>query len=265
MSPARHRTLVASAALAALLGSATPALADPAPAPAPALTRAPIAPSEPETDAPHSAPAGPHGGVMHGTSSNWSGYAATGAKFTAVSASWIQPTVICTSTDRWSSFWVGLDGDGSRSVEQTGSEADCSSGSPVYYSWYEMYPAYPVSYREPVRAGDHFTASVTTNGSGSFTLKLSDITQGWTHSVSRTLRGAKLASAEVIAEAPSDFLGPLPLADFDTVSFTDATANGRPIGHFSPENITMLSHGTTLATTSALTGGNAFSVTWKHS
>ncbi len=231
MSPGPHRSLVVSAALAALLGGATPALADPAPALS--VVRAPIAPSEPDPNRPQTV--GSHGGVVHGTSGNWSGYAATGATFTSVSAAWVQPTVTCTRTDTWSSFWVGLDGDGS-----------------------------PVSYRDPVQAGDHFTASVTTDGSGSFTLKLSDTTQGWTHAVSRTLSGAALASAEVIAEAPSSLLGPVPLADFGTVSFTDATANGKPIGSFSPEKITMATRGRTLATTSDLTGGNAFTVTWKH-
>src|SRR5438105_2174985 len=70
--------------------------------------------------------------VLHSTSGNWSGYAATGGGFTSVSASWVQPAVSCTSKTTYSSFWVGIDGDGSNSVEQTGSEADCSGGRAVY-------------------------------------------------------------------------------------------------------------------------------------
>ncbi|MFE0458778.1 G1 family glutamic endopeptidase [Kitasatospora sp. NPDC058965] len=244
----RHLTL--ATALAAVLAGAAPAVAAPAPVHAPLIR---TSPHPDET------------GLTHGTSSNWSGYAATGHQFTSVSASWIQPTAHCTAQDTWSSFWVGLDGDGSNSVEQTGSEVDCSSGRPQYYSWYEMYPAYPVNYNDPVDAGDHFTASVTAGTRGSFTLVLSDTTKGWSHTVHRTLRNARLASAEVVAEAPSTLAGPLPLTDFGTVGFTAATADGHPLGSFAPEQITMARGGTTLVTVSPLTGGTDFTAAWQHS
>src|SRR5450755_4908524 len=98
-------------------------------------------------------------------STNWSGYAATGANgaFKSVSASWTEPTGKCTSrrSAQYSSFWVGLDGFNSGSVEQTGTDVDCSGRTPVYYGWYEMYPAFPVNYTNTVRPGDHFSASVT--------------------------------------------------------------------------------------------------------
>ncbi|MFD7901840.1 G1 family glutamic endopeptidase [Kitasatospora sp. NPDC059747] len=252
MSIARRRTsrralVASSAALLTVLGGAAPALA----ATAPAIVQAPL---------------GHHGGgVLRSTSSNWAGYAATGGKFTSVSASWVQPSVSCSGSDTWSSFWVGIDGDGSNSVEQLGTEADCSGGSPVYSSWYEMYPAYPVNFSNSVRPGDRFTASVTTNGSGSFTLTLSDTTQGWKRSVNKTLRSAALASAEVIAEAPSSSTGVLPLSNFGTVGFSGATANGQSLSAAGASSITMASGSTTKATTSGLSGGGAFSVTWKHS
>ncbi|MGK4585481.1 G1 family glutamic endopeptidase [Kitasatospora sp. HPMI-4] len=250
----RRRTAV-SAAVLATLANAAPALAVSGSLP----LQAPMA----ATARPH---VGPHGGgLRNSTSGNWSGYAATGSKFTSVTASWVQPAGKCTSATTYSSFWIGLDGDGSNSVEQTGSEVDCSGGSPQYYSWYEMYPAYPVNFSNTVRAGDHFTAGVTTNGSGSFTLTLSDTTQGWSHTVNSTLKSAALASAEVIAEAPSSSTGVLPLTDFGTAAFTSATANGQSIGNFSPDRITMASGSTTKATTSALSGGQNFSVTWNHS
>ncbi|WP_441248013.1 G1 family glutamic endopeptidase [Kitasatospora sp. McL0602] len=252
----RRRLLAVSAAAVTVLTSAAPALAAPV---LPALVQAPMITTG---TAPHLA--GQPADARNSTSSNWSGYAATGARFTSVSASWVQPSASCTGTDTWSSFWIGLDGDGSNSVEQTGSEVDCSSGSPQYYAWYEMYPAYPVNFSNTVRPGDHFTSTVSTNGSGTFTLQLSDTTQGWTRAVNKTLRNAALASAEVIAEAPSSSSGPLPLTNFGKVSFSNATANGQPIGSYSPDNITMAAGSTTKATTSGLSGGNAFSVTWKH-
>jgi hypothetical protein len=190
----------------------------------------------------------------------------TGGRYTSVSASWTQPAVNCSVTPTgWSSFWVGLDGDTSGTVEQTGTEADCSSGQAVYSAWYEMYPKFPTNYSDTVAPGDHFTASVTTNGSGSFTLTLSNTTRGWTRTTTARLKSAKLASAEVIAEAPSSSGGVLPLADFGTASFSGATANGTQFGSLSGlDRIDMVSGGTTKASTSAISGGS-FSVTWKHS
>ena len=135
-------------------------------------------------------------------SQNWSGYAAHGKTYKKISANWVEPTGHCTSSRTFSSFWVGLDGFGSRTVEQTGSEVDCSGGHAQYFGWYEMFPAFPVNFSNPVRPGDHFTGSVTFTGGGHYTLVLKDTTQGWSHTIKKTLASAKNSSAEVIAEAP---------------------------------------------------------------
>jgi hypothetical protein len=128
-----------------------------------------------------------------------------------------------------------------------------------------MYPKYPVNYRDTVHAGDQFTASVTTDGRGGFTLVLSDTTRGWSHTATARLKSAKLGSAEVIAEAPSSSGGVLPLADFGTVGFSGATANGTSFSNLSGlDKINMVSGSTTKASTSNISGGN-FSVTWQHS
>jgi Peptidase A4 family len=197
-------------------------------------------------------------------SSNWSGYASQKGPFTSVSASWVQPAGSCTSARTYSSFWVGLDGDGSNTVEQTGSEVDCRSGKPVYYAWYEMFPAFPVNYPGAVHPGDHISASVTAAGSR-YTLVLSDVTQGWSKTTVKTLASAKKHSAEVIAEAPSSSGGVLPLTNFGTVGFTAALANGTPIGNIGGVSITMKSGTTLKAQPSALTSGQNFTVTWHHS
>ena len=200
------------------------------------------------------------------TSTNWSGYAVTGGRYTTVSASWTVPAVSCSAT-AYSSFWVGIDGDTSNTVEQTGTDSDCNGSTPTYYAWYEMYPKFPVNYSDTVHAGDKFTASVTTNGSGTFTLTISDTTRGWSHTTNANLKKAKLASAEVIAEAPSGSGGVLPLANFGTVSFTGATVNGAALTSSTPgiDAITMTtSSGTVKAQPSSISNGS-FSVTWKHS
>jgi hypothetical protein len=202
------------------------------------------------------------------TSTNWSGYAATGGTYTTVSSSWTEPTGTCSSGDQYSSFWVGLDGYGSDSVEQTGSEVDCNGRTPEYYSWYEMYPANPVNFSNAVRPGDGFTGSVTYTGGSSFTLKLSDTTEGWSHTVTKTLSEAARSSAEVIAEAPccTDGGGSLPLADFTKVSFTGATVDGSPIGNSNPVGIDMVSaNGVQEDSISSLTSGKNLSATWLNS
>ena len=202
------------------------------------------------------------------TSSNWSGYANTGGTFTDVKGSWTQPSASCSGGQTaYSSFWVGIDGDTTNTVEQTGTDADCSSGSPRYYAWYEMYPKFPVNLSNPVSPGDHISAEVKYNGSGKFTLTISDSTRGWTFSTNQTSRKAKLGSAEWIAEAPSSSGGVLPLANFGSVSFSNCTANGLSISsNPNPDAITMASGVTTKAVPSGLGGGGtSFSVTWKHS
>lgn len=208
----------------------------------------------------------PNHKIGHSTSSNWAGYDVTGGTYTTVSASWTQPAVNCSITPTgWSSFWVGLDGDTSNTVEQTGTEADCSSGRAVYSAWYEMYPKFPKTYPNPVAPGDHFSATVTSDGRGSFTLTLSDTTRGWTQTTTARLKSAKLASAEVIAEAPSSSGGVLPLADFGSVGFSGATVNGAPLTSSTPgiDPITMAAGSTMKAQPSSLSNGS-FSVAWTH-
>src|SRR6476659_1235467 len=166
----------------------------------------------------------PNNRITRSTSTDWAGYSATGSTFQSVSATWTQPSVSCTSTNAYSSFWVGLDGDGSNTVEQTGTDADCSSGKPVYYAWYEMYPRFPVNLSLAIRPGDTISASVTTDGHGNFTLTIRDTTTAKSFTTTQRLKHARLASAEVIAEAPSSG-GVLPLADFGSVGFSAATVN----------------------------------------
>lgn len=207
----------------------------------------------------------PNKKISQSTSSNWSGYSAINGRYTSVSANWIQPTATCTSATTYSSLWVGLDGDGSNTVEQTGTSADCSGGVAKYYAWYEMYPKFPVNLSLAVRPGDSLSGSVTTDGNGRFTLTINDNSTGQSFTTTQRSRRASLASAEAIAEAPSSSGGVLPLTNFGTVNFSSTTVNGKPIGNFNPDKIDMVSGSTVKAQTSALSGGTTFSVTWKHS
>ena len=161
---------------------------------------------------------------------------------------------------------MGLDGYSSSSVEQTGTDADCSRAKPVYYGWYEMYPAYPVNFSNTVRPGDAMSASVTFSGSSTYTLVLRDTTQGWTQTIVKSQTGLARSSAEVITEAPSSSRGVLPLADFGTVSYSTSSANGTSLGSQSPVEIIMVNtSGADKDSTSSISGGGAFSNTWLRS
>jgi hypothetical protein len=206
--------------------------------------------------------------VTHSDSLNWSGYAAVPGTFTEASATWTQPAVTCASNETsYSSVWVGIDGDGSSTVEQTGTEADCSSGQARYYAWTEMYPKFPSVVSSNVSAGDQLSAKVTTSR-GFFTLVITDSSKGWSFTTTAKRNSAALYSAEVIVEAPSSRSGVLPLADFGTVNISAAMANNSPIGGFAPnlDTLTMVtSGGTVKAKPSSLSSsGTAFSVAWQH-
>ena len=205
------------------------------------------------------------------SSTNWSGYATYNATFTDVKGSWTQPAASCSKT-AYSSFWVGIDGYKSSSVEQIGTDSDCSGSSPKYYAWYEMYPNPMVTISGfAVQPGDVISAEVSVSGS-TYTLTLSS-SSGAHFSASQST-SASNASAEWVAEAPSScFLvcRVLPLANFHTVNFTGSytTANGvvGSISAFTNDKIVMASQGGTVkAQPSALSAdGTGFSVTWKHS
>jgi Peptidase A4 family len=104
------------------------------------------------------------------TSPNWSGYAINdtnnpfAAPKTYVYGSYIVPTAqqafgTCSSTEVYSSQWIGIDGLNSSDVFQAGSEADatCSGGvTNAYYApWYEWYPNSEVRITNfPISPGD---------------------------------------------------------------------------------------------------------------
>lgn len=169
------------------------------------------------------------------TSSNWSGYAVTTSGVTEVDGSWtvpaLQPGSCVAGNDQYSSFWVGIDGFNSNSVEQTGTDSDCVNGVPQYYAWYEFYP-HPAFYAgttlRSINPGDVITAKVTFSNAkgGVFTVTITDTSLGRKGtSFSTTARmNAKRTSAEWIAEAPSGSGGVLSIANFGTVNFSGSHA-----------------------------------------
>lgn len=157
------------------------------------------------------------------TSSNWAGYAVTGAdgSVTDAKGSWIVPTVICSAgaPDSYSAFWVGIDGYSSNTVEQIGIDANCVGGSPQYDAWYEFYPHWPVFINTVrVQPRDTISAEIKAGAKGQFTVSLTNITSSQAFSITSKMPSARQSSAEWIVEAPSSS-SVLPLANFNLGEF----------------------------------------------
>jgi hypothetical protein len=161
-----------------------------------------------------------------------------------VKGSWKVPAIkgACPSSTQYASFWVGIDGYDSNTVEQIGTDSDCLNASPVYYAWYEFYPHnFHYVPHMPIEPGDIMSAEVSYS-TGEFTVSITDVTSGKSWSTTHTMSNAKRSSAEWIIEATSSGSRIFPLADFGTVDFgyrsekvslpCEATVNGAsgPIG-----------------------------------
>ena len=140
---------------------------------------------------------------------------------------WVEPSVTCNQSALYAP-WLGIDGFGDQTVEQTGVQTQCSGGMAKVSGWYEMYPAAPHYYGSPASIGDHFTASVKYVGDGTYKLTLTDNTKGWSHTVTQSL-SAQNASAEAIIEAPGGFPG-IP----GGVTFTGVKVDGQLLSTFNP-------------------------------
>jgi len=217
------------------------------------------------------------------TSTNWSGYAVTGASgsVTDVKGSWIVPAIqgVCSSTNQYASFWVGIDGFSSNTVEQIATDSDCQNGVPTYYAWFEFYPHPSFTVNSvAIHPGDAISAEVNFAG-GRFTVSLTNESTGQSFSTSAKVNSAHRSSAEWIVEAPYSG-GILPLADFGTSFFgmdhtrvsstcyaTESGTTG-PIGSFSSNvEITMVtSSGAPKAVPSTLVdNGTSFTDAWMSS
>jgi hypothetical protein len=210
-------------------------------------------------------PAAAHTPFLHGkndTSTNWAGWVVDGAThaFTTVESTFTLPKVTCTGEGD-TSFWVGMDGDTSSSVEQIGASGDCDGTTPDYYSWWEMYPAGVHELTNTTKPGDVFDAKVTYSGSGKYALFLNDKTEGWTVTKNETSTSAKDNSAEVIFEAAGPTSDAVP--KFSTVTMSDSLVNGSYIGSQSPLGLDLARNGHSLVTAGTVDSTGDFAFTWK--
>lgn len=184
----------------------------------------------------------------------WYGYVVTGSTYTSTTADWTMPSLACVTNDAYVAIWTGLDGYSSDTAEQVGAEAYCSGGTAYYFGWYDLYPAAPVDFSSTLKPGDRLEAAVTYDGAQEFTVMLSDVTRGWSHTVNQSLAAAARTSAETVVEVPAD----LSCAPAQTLAaFTGDTVNGSPLGSQDPVKVT----GTNPHIIVSAVSGKTFSVT----
>lgn len=206
-------------------------------------------------------------------STNWSGHAVLGERFTSASGSWRVPEVRHSSGStvrQVSSTWVGIGGvDGDETLIQLGTlqEVD-TQGNPSYSAWYEILPAASVPIPGfPVHPGDLIEASLSCAPTSlpftkqKWILKPVNVTRSQTWKLDITYKSS-LLTAEWIMEA-STFDGKIStLPDYGEVVFSHARANNKnPHVALSRTGITMVDDANhRISCPSNASGGDTFRV-----
>jgi len=200
--------------------------------------------------------------VFNDASLNWAGYYVKGTGIGFANATWTVPTVVNTVSG-YSSAWVGIGGVNGNGLIQTGTEQDCSTSTatagelryhgpviqdkpisggskgggggstscnPVYYAWWETYPANAEQKitSMTISPGDQMNAQlIQTATPGVWTIYLVDMTHFQTFSTTVTFSPDQ-TTAESIIERPS-LCSPhscklTNLADFQTINFVKSVS-----------------------------------------
>jgi hypothetical protein len=196
---------------------AAPGVAAPTPVPAQPTPQAPV----------------PAVGVGANTSHNWSGYAATGAGYTGVTGTWTVPQPRVSGAPGVGATWVGIGGVSGHDLIQAGTQDVAAGGGQAQFqTWIEMLPQASQQVPLAVEPADSVTVSINEQGAGTgvWHISMKNNTSGQTYQTSVNYTSSE-SSAEWIEEAPSGSSGVLPLDQFNSVSFSAASAmqNGQPV------------------------------------
>src|SRR2546426_3702807 len=156
------------------------------------------------------------------SSSNWSGYAASGGTFTSVTATWTVPTVSATSPGA-DATWVGIGGLESQDLIQAGTQAMVDGTGVAYTAWIEMLPQSSRDVPLSVTAGDSVTVTISPENGEDSRIAMKNNTTGGTYNVTVQYTSSN-SSAEWVQEAPSVGRGLVSLDQFGTVRFSAASA-----------------------------------------
>jgi len=199
------------------------------------------------------------------TSSNWSGYSATGGKYTSVTGTWTVPTVTAAIPGA-DATWVGIGGIDASDLIQAGTQATVSGGEVAYEAWIEMLPASSRPVSLSVSAGDSVTVTITQKAAVDWTIQMRNNTTGQAYNTSVKYTSSS-SSAEWVQEAPSAGRGMIPLDDFGTLRFSGASAvrDGQSLAlkALNPQAITMINGARQPLAQPSVIGadGSSFSVT----
>ena len=189
-------------------------------------------------------------GNLGWSSSNWSGYAITGGPYNSITGEWVVPAVSATRKSTYSSSWIGIDGFNNSNLIQTGTEQDYYSGTTHYDAWWEIRPAAETVIPSlTVHPGDVFTASISNNGNGTWTIRINDTTSGGSFTTTQSYSGPQ-SSAEWIQEAPTVGGRVAPLAHYGETTFDPGTVNGGNPGLVAADGGTMVQGRATVSTPS---------------
>jgi hypothetical protein len=229
----------------------------------PAPAQSTPGPAQPTPQAPL-----PAVGVGANTSHNWSGYAATGQGYTAVTGTWTVPQPRVSGAQGVGATWVGIGGVTGHDLIQAGTQdVAAGAGQAQFQAWIEMLPQASQQVPLAVEPGDSVTVSITEQGAGTgvWQISMKNNTSGQSYQTSVHYASSE-SSAEWIEEAPTGSRGVLPLDQFNSVSFSSASAvqNGQTVDltQAGAQAITMLNgNDAALAVPSGIgSDGSSFSV-----
>jgi len=210
-------------------------------------------------------------------STGWAGYVITSdlenPKVIGINASWTVPRIGVSSSDAFSSAWIGIGGYSDKTLIQTGTEHDSVNGQEYYSAWYEMLPDEAVRINTmSVSPGDVITASITLINSDTdqWAIRIYDVTKDQGFYRTFTYNSSR-SSAEWVVERPHVNDEITRLANFGTITFTDLYAkigdNVGSISSFSYSQVIMTNDmSVQLAAVSPLSAdGSSFNVTYLKS
>ncbi len=214
-------------------------------------------------------------------SANWSGYVvpSSASLVTEVSGEWTVPTLDCAATPNGiAGIWVGIGGDSSGVLLQTGVFPTCVDGEQQNVGWWEEYPSsrnHEANFADfPVSAGDVIEASVYETTTGAWQTRVNDLStglsgimitgEGWgvysdgsgsSFPEQGSTAGLSYSggyTAEWIVEDPGTgtTTTPAPFADYGTVTFSDLTTSLPSWSLTSDEAVEMVQRSTVLSTPS---------------
>jgi len=164
-------------------------------------------------------------------STDWAGYVVVSdysnpqPVVVGVNGSWNVPQVTVSQADEFSATWIGIGGYLEETLIQTGTEQDSINGIAEYSAWYELLPNDSVTITTlDVMPGDKIQASIklVDSDTNEWLLEIADVTKTQRFRESFFYNSSRL-SAEWIIERPLVDNIISTLADFNTVTFTDAS------------------------------------------